>query len=126
MKTSRIVSLLSLSILLSLVLLGCGKKADENKPISEVKAEAEEMNVAKLRSMALSYKDAVVAKKGEVEKLAGKLKEIPVTKILDDEAKELKSEIEALNKSVSALKERFTVYYDKLKEKGGNLTGLEL
>jgi len=46
--------------------------------------------------------------------------------MLGDEAKELKTEIEALNKSVSALKERFQVYYDKLKEKGGNLSGLEL
>jgi len=126
MKISRIMSILSLSILLSLVLLGCGKKADENKPVSEVKAEAEEMNVAKLRSMAMKYKDAIMAKKGEVEKLAGKLKDIPVTKMLSDEAKELKSDIEALNKSASALKERFQVYYEKLKEKGGNLAGLEL
>jgi hypothetical protein len=31
-----------------------------------------------------------------------------------------------LNKSVSALKDRFQVYYDKLKEKGGDISGLNI
>jgi len=74
----------------------------------------------------MTYKNAIISKKDEVEKFTGKLKDIPITKIMGNEAKELKAEIEALNKSASALKERFQVYYDKLKEKGGNLSGLEL
>jgi hypothetical protein len=76
--------------------------------------------------MAMKYKDAIMAKKGEVEKFTGELKDIPLTQMLGEEAKQLKSEIDALNKSVSALKERFEVYYNKLKEKGGDLSGLEL
>ena len=125
MKTVRNVTF-CLLVVCFLALVGCGKKADESKPLNEVKAEAEKMSVEKLRSMALTYKDAIMAKKGEIEKVAGKLKDIPVAKMLGDEAKELKTEIEALNKSVSALKERFQIYYGKLKEKGGNLSGLEL
>jgi len=124
MKTAGNVTF-CLLVVFSLALVGCGKKADETKPLNEVKAEAEKMSVDKLRSMAMTYKDALMAKKGEVEKVAGELKNIPVAKMLGDEAKELKTEIEALNKSVSALKERFQVYYDKLKEKGGDLSGLE-
>ena len=115
-----------LSVLCVLALTGCGKKADETKSLNEVKAEAEKMSVEKLRSMALTYKDAIKAKKGEIGKAADKLKDIPVAKRLGDDAKELKTEIEALNKSASALKERFQIYYDKLKEKGGNLSDLEL
>ncbi len=125
MKTVRNVTF-CLLVVCFLALVGCGKKADESKPLNEVKAEAEKMSVEKLRSMALTYKDAIMAKKGEVDKVAGKLKDIPVAKMLGDEARELKTEIEALNKSVSALKERFQVYYDKLKEKGGDSSGLEL
>lgn len=125
MKTARNVTFCLLGVCF-LALVGCGKKADESKPLNEVKAEAEKMSLEKLRSMALTYKDAIMAKKGEIEKVAGKLKDIPVAKMLGDEAKELKTEIEALNKSVSALKERFQIYYGKLKEKGGNLSGLEL
>ena len=126
MKTSKILIFYCLLVLCSLLLFGCGKKADENKPLSEVRAEAEKMNVEKLRSMAMEYKEADLGKKAELEKLAGELKDIPVTKMLGDEAKGLKAEIEALNKSASALKERFQVYYNKLKEKGGDLSGLEL
>jgi len=107
-----------------LALFGCGKKADESKPLSEVKAEAEKMNVEKLTSMAMTYKDAIMAKKGEMEKVTGELRDIPVAKMFGSEAKKLKTEIEVLNKSVSALQQRFQVYYDKLKEKGGDLSGL--
>jgi len=115
-----------LLVLLAVAMLfaGCSKKADENKPLSEVKAEAETMSVAKLKSMAMEYKDAISAKKDEIEKVTGELKNIPVAEMFDNEAKELKADIENLTKSLSALNERFQVYYQKLKEKGGDLTGL--
>ncbi len=126
MKTARNVTFYCLLALCFVALFGCGKKADENKPLSEVKAEADKMSADKLRSMAMAYKDAISAKKGEVEKVASKLKGIPVTKMLEDEAKGLKSDIEILNKSVSALKERFQVYYNKLEEKSGDTSGLQI
>lgn len=126
MNITKNTILLGLLVLSSLALCGCGKKADENKPIGEVKAEAEKMSVEKLRSMAMTYKNAITAKRGEVEKLADKLKDIPLTKMMGDEAKGLKADIDELNKSVSSLKERFEVYYNKLKEKGGNLSGLNI
>jgi len=103
---------------------GCGSKTDESKPIAEVKAEAEKMDIAQLRSMAMQYKDAVVEKKAQVEKLTGDLKNIPLAKMLGEEAKSIKSEIDTVTKSLSALNERLNVYYGKLKEKGGDLSGL--
>ena len=124
MKTVRKISFCLLLVLCSLVVSGCGAKADENKPLSEVKAEAEQMSVEKLRQMAMAYKDAVLAKRGEVEKFTGELKDIPIAEMLGSEAKQIKAEIENLNKSMSALKERLEVYYKKLKEKGGDLSGL--
>jgi uncharacterized lipoprotein YehR (DUF1307 family) len=126
MKTLRKITSYCLLVLCLLALTGCGKEADESKPLSEVKAEAEKMDLENLRSIAIKYKDAITAKKGDVEKLVSKLKDIPATEMLGDEAKELKAEIDNVNKSISALKERFEVYYNKLKEKGGDLSGLEL
>lgn len=126
MKTVKLITFYCSLTLCALALVGCGKKADENKPISEVKAEAEKMSAEKLRDTALAYKDAIEAKKGDVEKITAKLKEIPITQMLGDEAKGLKADIDNLNKSVSALKERFNVYYGKLKEKGGDLSGLKI
>ena len=111
-------------VLCSLVLFGCGKKADESRPISEVKAEAEQMDVDELKAMAMKYKKAILAKEPEIRKLTDQLKDIPIAKKLGTEGKEIRDEISALNKSAAALKERFQVYYDKLKEKGGDLSGL--
>ena len=107
-------------------ILGCGKKADENKPVSEIKVEAEKLDTDGLRAKALAYKEALTAKKSEVDKLAAKIKEIPVAELLGQEAKSLKADLENLEKSLSALQERFKIYYDKLKEKGGDLKDLEI
>jgi uncharacterized coiled-coil DUF342 family protein len=116
-------------VLLSLCLasfFGCGKSADEEKPLSEAKAEAEKMSTQELRATAVKYKDSIVAKSQELEKVMATLKDIPATEQLGEEASELKTEIEQLRNSVSALKQRFEVYYEKLKEKGGDVSGLEL
>ncbi len=119
--------LLSLMLAVSLLLLsGCGKKVDENKPISEVQAEAAKMNAQDLKAMAMKYKEAIEAKKVDVENLAAKLKEIPVAQLLGEQAKQLKADIDNLNKSLSALTERFQIYYDQLKAKGGDLSGLQI
>ena len=116
-----------LLVLWAFTIVGCGgKKADETKPISEVRAEAETMDAGQLRNMAMTYKEAIVAKKGEVEKMTAKLKEIPVTELLGEKTKQLKTNIDDLTKSIDALKVRFDVYYAKLKEKSGDLSGLEL
>jgi len=126
MKSARNAVLCCLLALCPFAIFGCGKKADENKPLGEVKAEAEKMDKNQLRTMAMVYKDAITAKKGEVEKIAAKLKDIPVTEMLGKEAQGLKADIDNLNKSISALKERFEVYYQRLKAEGGDLSGLQV
>jgi uncharacterized lipoprotein YehR (DUF1307 family) len=126
MKVLRNAAVLFLLVMCSVTILGCGKKADETTPMSEVQAEAEKMDAGQLRSVAMDYKDAIVAKKGELEKVAAKLKEIPVAEMMGEQAKGLKADIESLEKSVSALKARFDVYYGKLKEAKGDVSGLEI
>ncbi len=126
MKDVRNIRLYCLLGLCVLALLGCGKKADEDKPIGEVKAEAEKMSVAELRSMALKYKEALMAKEGDVEKIMAELKEVPLTKKLGEEAGGLKADIDNVNKSISALTERLKIYYNKIKEKDGDLSGLKI
>lgn len=62
-------------------LAGCSEKADESKPLSEIKAEVQELDAGELREMAMKYKDAIVAKQKEVAELKDKLKEIPVSPV---------------------------------------------
>lgn len=99
-------------------------QADETVPVSEVKAEADKMDASRLRAAALTYKEAIVARKAELENVAAQLKEIPVTELLGEKAKQLKTQIDSLTQSVAALKTRFDVFYARLKEANGDLSGL--
>jgi hypothetical protein len=105
---------------------GCSKKADTNKSIADIQAEASKMNAEQLKAKAMEYKDAIVAKKAEIEKVAAKLKEIPITQQIGAEAKALQTDTANLSKTLADLTARFQVYYNKLKETGGNVSGLEI
>lgn len=97
-----------------------------DKSVSEIQAQAQAMSVDNLKATALKYKEAILAKQAELEKLAAKVKEIPLAQALGDEAKTLKTDLAAVETSLKALKERFQVYYSALKEKGADLSALAL
>lgn len=100
--------------------------ADVQKPIGEVQTQVQNMTVESLRATAVAYKDAILAKQADVDKLVAKVKEIPLTEALGEEAKSLKGDLANLETSVKALKDRFQVYYDTLKQKGGDVSGLAI
>jgi hypothetical protein len=126
MKELVRISLCGVLVFCLLAFCGCGKKSDESKSLSEVKAEAEKMNVGQLKEAALEYKETILSKQEDLAKMAAQLKEIPIVNMLGEDAKGLKSDIDSLNNSVSALRLRFDVYYNKFKEKGGDVSGLGL
>jgi hypothetical protein len=109
-----------------LAVCGCSKQPDTTKPIPEVKAEAEKMDTTQLRAMAMQYKDAIAAKAEQIKAEGLKLKEIPVTEMMGDKAKAINATIDELKKNVDALTERFKIYLDELKKKGGDITGLQI
>jgi hypothetical protein len=96
----------------------------ETTPVADVKAEASKMNLDQLKAKAMEYKDLIASKKGMLDTLTAKLKEIPLTQQMGPEAKGLQANIATLSKSVSALTERFQVYYNKYKEMGGDVSKL--
>jgi peptidoglycan hydrolase CwlO-like protein len=125
MKFTKSIILICVLIPGLLTLCGCEKNVDESKPLDQIKTEAENMSIEKLRAKAMEYKDAIMSKKAEIDKLSSKIDEIPVTEMMGEEAKQLKSDLDDLNQSISALQERFEVYYNQLKEQGGDLSGLK-
>ena len=97
-----------------------------DKPVSEIKAAAETMSVDSLKATALKYKEAILAKQVDLEKLTAKIAAIPLTEALGEQAKTLKTDLANLETSLKALKDRFQVYYDAVKTKGGDVANLAL
>lgn len=107
---------------LAVVVAGCaGGKVSADKPIDQVVAEAKTMAVAELQSIIKSYQDVIESKQGEIAKLQAKIKEIPLTQIMGEEAKALKADISAIVSTVNGLTERMNVYLKELKAQGGSL-----
>jgi uncharacterized protein YggE len=101
-----------------LALAGCGGGADIDKPVAEVKQDAETMTVKDLQAKAKTYQDAITSKLTEMEPIKEKLAALPLTEKMGDEAKALQADIAALTQDLGALKERLAVYVEALKEKG--------
>ena len=131
MKTARKTTLLSLLVVCCLVVFGCGKKegagddtSTENKSAGKLEADAGKMDADQLRAAALECKAAIEAKTAETGKLAqGLIKALSTDNA--DKREELNAQMKELRKSEEALYEQFKVYIDKLKEKGGDMSGLE-
>lgn len=99
---------------------------DMDKAIGDLKAEAAKMDVASLTTIAMKYKDAIAEKQAALEPLMDKLKAIPMTEKLGAEAKTLTADIKKLTDAIAPLTERFGVYADAIKAKGGDVKNLML
>jgi len=143
MRVHTCVALSCLAILAALALMGCPKKAnqspsapstgttagagvtaDAEKPLADVQAQAQKMSTADLRATALQYKQAITLKQEDLQKLLAQVKEMPLTEALGEKAKSLKNEAQKIESHLKALTERFQVYFNQLKEKGGDVSGL--
>jgi len=125
--TGLTMVVLVLCVVFSLV--GCsdsGGDVNTTTPVAELKAAAATMDVEQLKSIATKYQEAIVAKKVDIEKVTAKFKDIPLAQKLGDEAKTLKAEIDEITSSLDALKERFNVSLDKLKELTADVSGLTI
>ncbi len=97
---------------------------DLEKPIAEVQTQAQTLSVPDLKAIAAQYKDALSTKREELQKVLTQVKEIPIAEALGEKAKTLKTEVQKIEASIKALTERFQVYYNQLKAKGADLSGL--
>lgn len=120
------MKLLSFSLLIAMLcLVGCGGGgADTEVPVAEVKQESGNMSVDDLKSKVAEYESAIQSKLADLEPIKEKLKAIPMTEMMGEEAKALQADILAISEDVNALKERLQVYYDALKAKGEEVKNL--
>ena len=99
---------------------------DVEKAVADLKAEAAKMDVEVLISVATKYKDAIVEKQEVLKPLMDKLAAIPIAEKMGAEAQSLTAEIKKVTEAIAPLKERFQVYLDAIKAKGGDISKLTL
>lgn len=104
-------------VMASFFIAGCGSTASETKPIAEVQSEAKTMSAAQLEKVVSAYKAAIQTKEVQIKALQEKVKEIPVTQLLGDEARAIKDDAAKLAGSVQALTERMNVYLKEIQAK---------
>lgn len=92
------------------------------RPLTEIKAEAENLNIDQLKQVALKYKDAITEKSATIEPLLQKLKELPMSKKFGGEGLQIKDELSSVKEGIEALKARYDVYAAKLKGMGVDLS----
>jgi hypothetical protein len=67
--------------------------------------------------MVNTYEAAISEKSKEVQALAAKVKEIPLTELMGDKAKALKDDVSKLTTSMDKLKDQMAVYAKELAAK---------
>ncbi len=101
-------------------------QADQEKSTLDVTAGAKEMAVENLRKMAEKYRDVIAEKQQQLMEMTQKYIGMPDAERITAEGRILKTGMDEIIKGIDTLKERFGVYYNALKEKAGNLTGLDI
>lgn len=99
------------------LLTGCGSSVDENKSPETIKAEAADMDAAKIQAVIGDYTKAIEEKTKELEKTMSRLKEIPLQDQLGDDAKKLQAKAGELQASIGKLQKNLGAYAGALKEK---------
>ncbi|OQA56774.1 MAG: hypothetical protein BWY42_00805 [Candidatus Omnitrophica bacterium ADurb.Bin277] len=122
MKKNRIcfVFVLALTIGFS----GCAKKVDPEKPLEQIRKEAGAMSVAQLESYAQLYASEIEEQRAEIQKIQEKIKKMPLDKMFSNNF--LQNDIKKIGRKAEALFERYIIYMEALKEKGGDTSGARL
>jgi len=116
-----------LALPLAMVLIaGCGSKPDSQKPIDQVRTEAEKMNLSQLESTAKSYAKEIQKQSAGMEEIQAKLRQLKPTELFSDKAKSIKDEASKVASEVSGLTDRYNVYAQQFQKAGGDLSKIKL
>ncbi|MFH1837167.1 MAG: hypothetical protein ABH862_03535 [Candidatus Omnitrophota bacterium] len=106
----RACSLILVIAIAAFMAAGCGSGVSEDKPIADVKKEAQQMNAGQLEGIIAKYKKAIEAKKAELQKLQKQLKAIPAAQMMGEKAVAIRKDMENAARSIKALTERIRAY----------------
>jgi len=99
---------------------------DLNQSVEEIKQKVAGFDKTQVLAYVDQYKTVLLEKKDQVADLTAQLKSLPVTEMMSDKAKALKNQLSQYGGEFSGLKERYSVYLQKLEEFGVDLSAYTL
>jgi len=99
---------------------------DLNSTDEETTAAAGKMSANDLRKMAEKYRDVIAANEQKLEALTKEFIAIPAAEKISLDAQSLQATMDKLHSDLPKSKARFAIYCNALKEKNGNLAGLDI
>ena len=100
--------------------------AELNQPVANIKAKVAALGQPELMAYANTYKDVLLEKKAQFTGLTDQLKALPMGDMLGAKGKAIKDQLSQYTSQLSGLKERYSVYLDKLKSLGVDLSSFGL
>lgn len=91
-----------------------------HQSIDELKKKAANFDKTKLQAYADQYKTLIARKQEQIADLTEKIKTLPVKDMMSEKTTAMKKELSRCCNELAALKERCSVYLDKLKELGSD------
>jgi len=99
---------------------------DLNQSVEEIKQKVAGFDKTQVLAYVDQYKSVLLEKKEQVADLTSQLKGLSMTEMVGDKAKVLKDQIAQYSGEFSGLKERYSVYLQKLEEFGVDLSAYAL
>jgi len=99
---------------------------DLNQSVEEIKEKVAGFDKTQVLAYVDQYKAVLLEKKDQLADLTGQLKSLPVTEMMGQKATALKSQISQYGDEFLGLKERYSVYLQKLEEFGVDLSSYTL
>ena len=99
---------------------------DLNQSVQQIKEKVAAFDKAEALAYAEQYKTVLLEKKDQIADLSGQLKGLSMTEMMGDKANALKDQLAQYTDQLNELKERYTVYLQKLEEFGVDLSTFTL
>ncbi|QHI68662.1 hypothetical protein [Tichowtungia aerotolerans] len=96
------------------------------EPVTAVKEKVATYSQPELMARVEQYKQSILEKKEQLSGLTSQLKDLSMMELLSEKGAALKEQASRYTEQLSALKERYGIYIDKLKTLGVNLPDLPL
>lgn len=97
-----------------------------SQPVENIKTKVASLGQPELMAYANTYKDVLLEKKEQFAGLTDQLKSLPMGDMLGAKGKAIKDQLSQYTSQLSGLKERYSIYLDKLKALGVDLSAFGL